>query len=58
MKSLKTYLEKKYNPLPWTIINNHPDEYLEGNDELVISFIRFHYIMQAVKKHFSLARET
>jgi len=57
MKSLKTYLEKKYSPLPWTILDNHPDECLVGNDELVISFIRFHYIMQAVKKHFSSARE-
>ena len=52
MKSLQKYLEN-YKPLPWTIVSEHPTEWLAGNDELVINFVRFRYIMMYIEKYFS-----
>ena len=52
MKSLQKYLEN-YKPLPWTIISNHSAEWLVGNDELLINFVRFRYIMRHIEKYFS-----
>ena len=53
MKSFREYIEKN-QPLPWTIINEHPNTSLVGNNSLVISFVRFKLIMEAVKKYFSI----
>jgi SAM-dependent methyltransferase len=35
------------------MVNEHPNEWLVGNHALIINFIRFQLIMEAVKKHYS-----
>jgi SAM-dependent methyltransferase len=52
MKSFRKYIENNH-PLPWTIVKEHPNTSLMGNNSLVISYVRFKLIMDAVKKYFS-----
>lgn len=51
MESFKNYLEH-FQPLPWTVIQEHPSKYLVGNNDLVINYKRVNLIMDAVRKHF------
>jgi ubiquinone/menaquinone biosynthesis C-methylase UbiE len=52
MKSFKKYVEK-CKPFPWTLVREHPNDWLVGNNSLLISFVRFKLIMEAVKHYFS-----
>ena len=40
-------------PLEWTIIKNHVDHRLKGNNALVINLVRFSLIIDLVKKYFT-----
>ena len=39
-------------PLEWTIIKDHTDKRLKGNNALVINLVRFSLITKLVKKYF------
>jgi len=52
VKSFQKYLEN-YKPLPWTVISKHSTEWLVDNDELLVNFVRFRYIMRHIEKYFS-----
>ena len=39
-------------PLPWTVVRDHPTSWLVGNNEMIISYVRFNLIMDAVKQYF------
>ena len=54
--SFGKYIEQNL-PLPWTIVNDHPAEWLIGNDEMTINFIRFRYIVEAAEKYFTSLSE-
>ena len=56
MNSFREYVEH-CQPLPWTITKSHKNKWLEGNHSLVINYVRFKLIMDAVKRVFSSSKE-
>ena len=43
-----------YQPLPWTVVNNHENQKLNNNNSLLISYERFYIIMKMVNKYFKI----
>ena len=54
MTTFKTYIEN-CTPLPWTAVEDHPNDWLVGNHALFIEYIRFKLIIKALEKHAPLA---
>ena len=51
MKNFDVYVTNQ-EPLPWTVIIDHPNAWLVGNDSLAINYVRFNLIMDSVQKYF------
>jgi len=52
MESFQQYVAR-CQPLPWTVVNEHPNEWLVGNFTLAINFVRCQLIMNEVKQYYS-----
>jgi SAM-dependent methyltransferase len=51
MNSFKSYIEAS-TPLPWVIIDDHPTEWLIGNDARTMNLVGYGLIIDTVKKYF------
>lgn len=49
--TFESYIESM-NPLPWTFVKDHPNEWLVGNSSAAINYIRFKLIIEALKDKF------
>jgi SAM-dependent methyltransferase len=56
MSTFKTFIEN-CTPLPWTLVKEHPNDWLVGNHSLIINFIRFELIMEAISMYSTSAEK-
>lgn len=49
--SFESYITS-FEPFPWTIVKDHPNEWLVGNSSVAVNYVRFQLITNALEKLF------